>query len=141
MNITEHKYFIHSLKGILKERVDFSKLAWTYGNPKMVSNNGRFFIFKKSQSHFLNIMMLTLEKGLKFIKSINICTAIESYIEARLTSDLGPEERTRFEQLQDSLSNGMFQNLKDPKECRFLYCINDNMDVTVQVMPFKSVIN
>jgi len=51
-----------------------------YGKPLTVSNNGRIFIFKKSTSLILNILMLTLD-GFDFIKSVDIMDNIVKYVE------------------------------------------------------------
>jgi hypothetical protein len=40
INITDSKYYIYSLKGILRERVNFQKLTQKYGKARSVSNNG-----------------------------------------------------------------------------------------------------
>lgn len=80
MNITESKYFIYTLKGILKDRVDFSDMVRKYGNPRQVSNNGMVYIFKKTQNFKLNVILLS-QGGLTFVKTIHIKDAIHNYIE------------------------------------------------------------
>lgn len=48
MNLSDHKYYVYSPKGIMIKRHDFSAFCRSYGNPKAVSNNGQVFVFKKS---------------------------------------------------------------------------------------------
>ena len=76
MNMTEKKFYVYSLKGLLRNRFDFGgSFSKKYGKPKAVSNNGLIFIFKKRSSFDLHIIQMNHEK-LEYIKTINIPTAI-----------------------------------------------------------------
>ena len=77
--MTDHKYYIYSLRGSLKRRIDYSKEVKLYGSPKAVSNNGTIYIFKKQQSCILTVLMLTTN-GFEFVKLINLKTAIRECI-------------------------------------------------------------
>lgn len=68
MNVSHYKYYVYNLKGILRERFDFSDFVEKYGQPKAVSNNGKAYIFKKTKNRTFTIFNLTLKKGLELVK-------------------------------------------------------------------------
>ena len=49
MNLTEFKYHIYTLKGLMINRVVFTNIVKSYGEPVAVSSNGLNFLFKKSK--------------------------------------------------------------------------------------------
>lgn len=81
MNITDSKYYIYSLKGNLRERVNFKHLTERYGRARAVSNNGLIYVFKKPSSFELNILLMTNSEGLVFVKTVNLQERILALIE------------------------------------------------------------
>ena len=79
VNITEHKVNAFNQKGFQTRRFDYSKMIKQYGKPKCVSNNGQFFVFKKSDSLILNIFLLTPEVFIP-LKTIHIGEDLKNYI-------------------------------------------------------------
>jgi hypothetical protein len=75
MNITEKKFYVYSLRGLLKNRHDFGQFAKQYGKPKAVSNDGLKFIFKKSNDFDLHIVQMN-QDSLQYVSTINIQTDV-----------------------------------------------------------------
>ena len=99
------------MKGVLKEKVPYKDtIQKKYGNPKAVSNNGQVFIFQKSKTLILNVIIMSLH-GLHFIKSIDINKDIKAYL--NLLGDQKPTEEIK--KLEKSLGEGgEFKDLDDP---------------------------
>ena len=124
MNITDSKYYIYSLKGMLRERVNFKALTATYGKARAVSNNGLIFIFKKPSSFELNILLMTNSEGLAFVKTVNIQKRVLEMIE----NDSLPG----IEDLRSAINSGDFQSIKlEPSNNMLSFVINDSMDLMV----------
>ena len=68
MNVSHYKYYVYNLKGILRNRFNFSEFVAKYGQPKAVSNNGKAYIFKSIKNRIFTIFNLTLKKGLELVK-------------------------------------------------------------------------
>ena len=79
INLSEHKYYVYSLNGLLLNRINFSKEVEDYGEIIAISNNGQNIIMKKGgtvNDYFkLWIMHLNIF-GLYKVKEINVCEAI-----------------------------------------------------------------
>lgn len=100
MNITDSKFYIYSLKGILRERTNFQNLTQMFGRVRQVSNNGQIFIFKKTLSFNLNIMLMTNKDGLNHIKTINLQEAVQHYLKN--------DECPNIEELNTAVNTGEF---------------------------------
>ena len=127
MNITDSKYYIYSLKGLLRERVSFHHLTAQYGMVRAVSNNGQIFVFKKSSSFELNILLMTNKNGLFFVKTINIQSQIIKYLEN--------DEAPVVENLREAVGpKGDYFCIKNqPSDCWIEYVLNDSMDLIVRI--------
>ena len=141
MNLSDHRFYVYTMKGLLQERVNyFRTIHLKYGSPKAVSNNGQVFIFKKSMDLELHIIILDVNVSssstLSFIKTINVHTAIEKFIELKNKPEhhKGDKElKKKAEELEFETTQGEFSGLNDPARCKFYYKINDEMDVIIQV--------
>ena len=60
MNLTEHKYYTFSQRGLLRNRVNFSKDVKKYGEPVAVSENGLNFILKRKDAKSNNELQLAI---------------------------------------------------------------------------------
>lgn len=79
VNITEYKVNTFNQKGFQTTRFDYAHMIKEFGKPKCVSNNGQFFIFKKSDSIILNIFLLTPDEML-LLKTIDVGEDLKNYI-------------------------------------------------------------
>lgn len=120
MNITEKKFYVYSLRGLLRNRFDFNEFSKKYGKPKAVSNNGLIFIFKKGSDFDLHIVRMNQE-CLTHIKTINIPDSIQG-CECQSSPSIKEVIESDFDDLQD------------PKQCKQYFQINDNMDVCIQLI-------
>lgn len=82
----DSKIYIYSVTGILIQRVFYKKITEEYGKPVTVSEDGNYFIFRKSSSselmHLIKVDLDRMlraeekEKGPMHVKTINIIDAI-----------------------------------------------------------------
>ena len=94
-NLTEHKYYVYSMIGILINRIDFSEEVKKYGEPIATSGNGQNFIFKKDVNDLkmgsidkimtISIVNMTIF-GLNHIKDINLYESIKISIKNKQTT-------------------------------------------------------
>ena len=60
VNLTEHKYYTFSQRGLLRNRVTFGKDVKKYGEPVAVSQNGLNFILKRKDAKSNNELQLAI---------------------------------------------------------------------------------
>lgn len=110
MNLSDSKYYVYSLNGVLEKRVNFKLYIAFYGKPKAVSNNGQVFLFKKdikledgTEDKMLSILWLTPEGFFK-MKTFKIRDAITNYIETMEQEFEGDQkELEQFNEAQNAL--------------------------------------
>lgn len=75
VNLSEYKYYIYSLRGLLRNRVDFKHIIQKYGRLQAVSQNGQNFVLFKTRLDLedasVSIFHLT-NRDFYFIKKIDI---------------------------------------------------------------------
>lgn len=80
MCIDANKIYVYTDTGILVDRIQYKDVAFECGSPQELSENARFFVFRKGDyDPTISLIRLELD-GLKVLKSINIKDKILNYI-------------------------------------------------------------
>lgn len=80
MCIDQAKIYIYTDTGILVDRILYREIGDKCGKPQELSENARYFVFRKGD-YDPTISLVRLEiKGLKVLKEINMKDKILSYI-------------------------------------------------------------
>lgn len=80
--------------------------------------------------------------GLEFIKSVDIKDSIHRFIERQLVEaqqNDNQEEIERIKQIKESIETGSFQEIHNPRECKYSFNVNDNMDVVIKIESLKKM--
>lgn len=144
MNLTESKYYVFSLRGLLRNRVEFKKEIQRYGKLKAVSPNGRNFVLMKDKQQYENqkikiaIFHLT-DFEFTFVKEIDIFEDISTYITKLAGSKVSDVNKRRVRQeqgqkLQELILKSRAPNrwIFNPNTTKYLFSITDNLDVMIK---------
>lgn len=112
MNLTDNKYHIYNMKGILEHRVNFNDQVLEYGHEQAVSNNGKIFLFKKKKSLTYHVLILRSDK-FQHIKDIKVAEAIDEYV-SKLVDTTGNQEDTIREDL-NLHDEGIYRHYREKK--------------------------
>ena len=78
--LSDSKIYVYTETGILVERILYNDKAYQYGKPVVISENGQYFIFRKSDfDQQLTLMKVTIE-GFEVIKIVKLKDIVEEYI-------------------------------------------------------------
>ena len=123
--------YVYTETGILVDRILYRDLAEKCGNPDCMSEDAKFFIFRKCR-HSIEayLVQITLD-GLKEWVHFNIKDLIEQNM-SKLDQSLKTTKDLK-EFWQDYL-----QSLKKPKNNDINFQLNDNGDVLIRIKPNKS---
>lgn len=76
--MTESKYYVYSEKGILLNRIDFSKITKKYGQIVSCSQNGLNFALHNKMQDIVSVIRFT-EKSTLYLKTIKVTDQIREF--------------------------------------------------------------
>mmetsp|Transcript_1931 Transcript_1931/g.2766 ORF Transcript_1931/g.2766 Transcript_1931/m.2766 type:complete len:509 (+) Transcript_1931:3115-4641(+) len=141
VNLSESKYYIYSQRGLLRNRIDFSKEVKFSGSPIAVSENGRNFLLMQKNASTGNMPMLTIyhltDYEFTFIKQIILQYDIQQYIDKLLTSKSAEKSFVRHQQgVKLNImcgKNGINNWVHQPEKIDYEFTINNKMDVLIKM--------
>ena len=150
MNLTESKYYIFSMKGLLRNRIDFKGCVRKHGIPVAVSENGlNFVLYHKNQRTNgrpqCSIYHLQ-EHEFTFVKTIELDTCLNQYKD-RLGRSSEKTRRRFGKQIERMLKINSWINPTDAKTIEankkkgnidYSFQINNKMDVIIKFKRIKT---
>ena len=146
MNLTESKFYVFSMKGLLRNRIDFSKAVKKHGLPVAVSENGlNFVLYHKSNNSKQGRPECSIyylqEHEFTWVKTIELDKCFREYID-RLKKSLKKNRKTFGRQLEMMLEINPWINPihderketanKKTKNVEHSFEINNKMDIIIK---------
>lgn len=129
MCIDQDKIYIYTDTGILVDRILYKEISMQCGKPQDLSENARFFVFRKGDyDPVISIVRLEIT-GLNVLKQINIKDRILNYI-------LRADKKENSKEIKDFWETYL-DKLEDMTKILFNFCMNDHGDVLVRIKPTK----
>jgi len=126
--ISDSKLYVYTETGILVERILYRDIADKCGKPISISENGKCFIFRKSEvDNYIHLVEVNLQ-GLKVYKTICLKDTISSYIHEIRSTYIHYKDLHKF--YTDYLNK--IENLK---QLNVSFCLNDSGDVLIRLKP------
>lgn len=114
--------------GILIKRLLYEDITMRCGKPVSISEDGRYMIFRQSNTTPELYLIQVTFNGLVEIRTLHIQQEVEKCIQ---TYEMDPYERVHmmnfYEHFMDKMSNLRNINLT--------FCLNDNGDILVRIKP------
>ena len=127
MCIDQEKIYIYTDTGILVDRILYKEISMQCGKPQDLSENARFFVFRKGDyCPVISIVRLEIT-GLNVLKQINIKDRILNYI-------LRADKKENSKEIKDFWETYL-DKLEDMTKVLFNFCMNDHGDVLVRIKP------
>ena len=154
MNLSECKYHVYSINGLLLNRVDFAKeFRDRYGEPYSNSNNGQIFLFRKNKDELkkqllspfeqlrqlmtFTVVQMTINK-LHKIKQISVYDAIINFIAKNGFDEQIQEKKNTFKTNSTDMeirtqTDRMFKNITQATidDFKFNVCVNNDLDFLI----------
>ena len=86
-NITEHKFYVYSEKGLLLNRIDYSEKVKQYGDEASASSNGLNFALFKNRTDQVTILRFN-ELDCTILKTLNIEGSIKELLKSNMDQSL-----------------------------------------------------